>query len=103
VFSEYSNLHKGEFKSKVKYRILYSHATEVLRMMAVTWKGGCEAYVLSITHLNEPKITDKRNHKTKKPSVELSCVVDYDEKIGTRDRSTIVVGFLAKKVMHCFQ
>jgi len=30
VFNEYSNLHKGEFKSKVKHRILYSHATEVL-------------------------------------------------------------------------
>ena len=123
VFNKYSNLHKGEFKSNVKCRILYIHATEVLRMMAVTWKGGCEAYVLM--HLNElnplnaglnpichllaffgahhilhisrimVKIADKGNHKTKKPSVELSCVVDYNEKIGTSDRSAIVVGFLA--------
>jgi hypothetical protein len=62
-------------------------------MMAVTWKGGCEAYVLM--HLNELKITEKGNHKTKKPPVELSCVVDYNEKIGTSDRTAIVVGFLA--------
>jgi len=55
-------------------------------MMAVTWKGGREAYVLSVMHLNELKITDKRNHKTKKQSLELPCVVEYDEKIGTRDR-----------------
>jgi len=54
--------------------------------MAVTWKGGREAYVLSVMHLKELKITDKRNHKTKKPSLELPCVVEYDEKIGTRDR-----------------
>jgi hypothetical protein len=95
VFNEYSNLYKGEFKPKVKYRILYSHATEVLCMMAVTWKGGCEAYVLSVMHLNELKITDKVNHKTKKPSVELSCVFGYNEKINTRDWSAIVVEFLA--------
>lgn len=67
VFNEYSNLYKGEFKSKVKYRILYSHATEVLHMMAVTWKGGCEAYMLSVMHLNELKIQTReiikpRNH-----------------------------------------
>jgi hypothetical protein len=95
LFNEYSNLHKGEFKSKVKYKILYSHATKVLHMMAVIWKGGCEAYVLSVMHLNELKITDKGNHKTKKQSVELSCVVKYNEKSDTRDRSAIVVGFLA--------
>jgi hypothetical protein len=46
-------------------------------------------------HLNELKITDKGYHKTKKPSVELSCVGDYNEKIGTSDWSAIVVGFLA--------
>lgn len=77
----------------MKYRILYIHATEVLLMMAVTWKGRCEAYVLM--HLNELKITERGNHKTKKPSAELPCVVDYNKKIGTIDRSAIVVGFLA--------
>lgn len=30
VFNEYSNLHQIEFKSKVKYRKLYSNAREVL-------------------------------------------------------------------------
>jgi hypothetical protein len=79
----------------VKYRILYSHATEVLHLMAETWKGGCEAYVLSVKHLNELKITDKGNHKTNQPSLELGCVVEYNEKIGISDWSVIVVGFLA--------
>jgi len=51
--------------------------------------------VLSVMHLNEHRITDKRNRKTKKPSVERSCVVEYDDKIGTRDWSAIMVGFLA--------
>lgn len=61
VFNEYSNLHKGAFKSKVKHRILNSHATGVLHTMAVTWKGGCEAYMLSVMHLNEHKITDEKS------------------------------------------
>jgi hypothetical protein len=47
-----------------------------------------------LMHLNELKITNKRSHKTKKPSAELSCVVDYNKKIGTSDWSAIVVGFL---------
>jgi hypothetical protein len=79
----------------VKYGILYSHATEVLYLMAETWKGRCEAYMLSVMHLSELKIIDKGNHKTKQPYVELACVLEYNEKTGTSDRIAVVVGFLA--------
>jgi hypothetical protein len=41
------------------------------------------------------KITDKGNHKIKKPSVELACVVESNEKTGTSDRNAMVLGFLA--------
>jgi hypothetical protein len=79
----------------VKNRILYRHATEVLHLMAETWKGRCETYVLSVVHLNELKITDKGNCKTQQPSVERACVLEHNEKTGTSDWSAIVVGFLA--------
>jgi hypothetical protein len=46
-------------------------------------------------HLNELKIADKGNNKTKTPSVELACVVEDNEKIGTNDRNAMVLGFLA--------
>ena len=60
-------------------------------MMALKWKDKREVFMLTTMHTDEMIDTEKIDRETKRPVRKPACVVDYNKKMGTVDRTDMML------------
>ena len=73
-----------------QYQQVFRH-TDIL--LALKWKDRCDVHMLSTIHEINMVPTDKIDHITKNPRMKSICIKEYNENMGTIDKSNMQISF----------